>query len=69
MKNKKSKSVLSVSFTNKNRNALLTLIDISKKVGEAAEKQRKQMEEEFKVPDEAEEKVLEEQEEKVLEEK
>jgi len=69
MKNKKSKSVLSVSFTNKNQNALLTLIDISKKVGEAAEKQRKQIEEEFKMPDEVEEQVLEDQEEKVLEEK
>jgi len=60
MKNKKSKSVLSVSFTNKNQNALLTLIDIGKKASEEAEKRKKEFEQEFKIPDQAEEEVLEE---------
>lgn len=60
MKNKKSKTELSINMSDKSKNALLTLIDIGKKISEEEKKQREKYEEEFKMDLPEEETVLEE---------
>ncbi|MFN3315447.1 MAG: DUF4836 family protein [Raineya sp.] len=60
MKNKKSNTEITILMTDKNQNALLTLIDLGKKIAEEQEKQRKKYEDDFKIEMSEDETVLEE---------
>ena len=60
MKNKKSKTELTILMSDKNKNSLLTLIDLGKKISEEEEKQRKKYEDDFKIEMPEDETVLEE---------